>query len=462
MTGGARIICSLSIVALLWTSCAGPDPVVLPPEPEMPDFTQELEQYREYYKLRFLPDGYPGKVLEDSTLFDHPIYGHYVLEDYLKQYARQQDDSLLSAISMVADASVSRMVKRDSSLIFMYPKGDYITRAYKEHYSGLTQSYYMNTMWDVYEATGDSIYREAACGIFNSLLIPVAEGGVFHTWEGGQSIEEFPDSPNGFILNGWLSILWNVHLFQEKSGLPEAKEQFEQGVESMAGIIQLFDHEKLLTTRYSLSGPMVYRLCSDKKCFANDIKLSIPGEGEFKPEPKEKGSRNDWTNFLFKEDLDESEKGYDLSDGVRINCVLSRFSYPQKNEIQFRLTAKKAGKLTCEIFQGHYEAWSTQQLERKWKKDTVLSFEAGESSISIPLNWDRADLISFPTAFSKKINESKYNVYHYVHIDRLAQILEVQPNPQLQQYHDRWVNYITQWPNSGLYDGYDFGRVTRK
>ena len=44
--------------------------------------------YFKFYNLEFLPDGYPGKKVEDKV-YAHPMYGAYLLEDYLREWEKQ-------------------------------------------------------------------------------------------------------------------------------------------------------------------------------------------------------------------------------------------------------------------------------------------------------------------------------------------------------------------------------------
>ncbi len=68
----------------------------------MPALSEELQRDQDYYRFRFLPDGYPGR--DDG--WAHPIYGAYVLRDYLKQYEKAPTKRLHEGISTVAHASV--------------------------------------------------------------------------------------------------------------------------------------------------------------------------------------------------------------------------------------------------------------------------------------------------------------------------------------------------------------------
>src|SRR5690625_5674076 len=64
----------------------------------------------EYYRIEFLPNGYPGRRTDDE-LFAHPIYGPYVIADYTAQYRRTQEPRFLEAACRVADAAIDQMTE---------------------------------------------------------------------------------------------------------------------------------------------------------------------------------------------------------------------------------------------------------------------------------------------------------------------------------------------------------------
>jgi hypothetical protein len=145
---------------------------VLPPEPSMPPFSESLERMRSFYKIRFDADGYPSK-LQDDGLYAHPIYGYYVIKDYVRQYKKEPSQTLADALVKVADAALSRMEEHEDALVFWYNDA-LIARGESRHYSGLTQAYYAIGFWQVYEITGEQRYAEASKKVFRSLLIPTA------------------------------------------------------------------------------------------------------------------------------------------------------------------------------------------------------------------------------------------------------------------------------------------------
>lgn len=92
-----------------------------------------------YYRIEFLPDGYPGRRTEDD-LFAHPIYGPYVIADYVHQYRVTKDRAYLDAAKKVADAAVAHMTAVGDGLAFIYSQEKTkVSRKKGSWYSGLTQ-----------------------------------------------------------------------------------------------------------------------------------------------------------------------------------------------------------------------------------------------------------------------------------------------------------------------------------
>ena len=114
----------------------GSDKVGLPP------LQRTREEVYDYYKLRFLQNGYPGKQLKDR-IAPHPIYGAYVIRDYLTQYDSTKDDKYLKAAVKVARASLGRMEEFKNALVFWYKPDEGLSSFPARFYSGLTQSRYL-------------------------------------------------------------------------------------------------------------------------------------------------------------------------------------------------------------------------------------------------------------------------------------------------------------------------------
>jgi hypothetical protein len=140
---GIVVAAAGALGAIGWVAVV--QPAMLPPEPKMPPLSADLQKLQDYYHFRFLPDGYPGK-LDGGSVIVQPIYGRYVIADYLRQYRVSPTPELRDAIAMVAHAAVARMEPVGDALVFWYPEELRISRQPEKHYSGLTQAYYAVTL----------------------------------------------------------------------------------------------------------------------------------------------------------------------------------------------------------------------------------------------------------------------------------------------------------------------------
>lgn len=143
----------------------------------LPSLQKNREEVYAYYKLRFLQDGYPGKQLKDKIV-PHPIYGAYVISDYLAQYDSTKDDKYLKAAVKVARASLGRMEKFKNALVFWYKPDMGLTPFPAKFYSGLTQSRYLVLFGKLFKLTNDPLFLESSKGILESLLINQSDGGT--------------------------------------------------------------------------------------------------------------------------------------------------------------------------------------------------------------------------------------------------------------------------------------------
>lgn len=88
-------------------------------EVDLPPLQASRKAVWDYYRIEFLPDRYPGRR-HNGELFAHPIYGPYVISDYMAQYRRTKDPLFLDAACQVADAALARMTAFKGGLAFVY------------------------------------------------------------------------------------------------------------------------------------------------------------------------------------------------------------------------------------------------------------------------------------------------------------------------------------------------------
>jgi hypothetical protein len=433
-----------------------------PSQRVMPPLSPALETLRDFYKFYFLPDGYPGRY-KDGDLFVHPIYGAYILEDYIGQYNQSPTDELKDAIVTVANASITRMEKYNGALVFWYPAGKVYRKAEK-HYSGLTQSRYLPNFYQTYQITGDTCYRDASERVFKSLLIPDEDGGVYHSWSGGVSLEEISTKPNAFVLNGWLTALVHLHDYARMSGSLEAAKLFEESVQAVARILPLFDAPVYFNSRYGLTGFQHLKLgfsSSTTGITVTDLMLEIPTEGMFEIPPYKETSR--WNNYIFEQDAKIVTEGMSLiGRKLRMNLVLSRLSFPKENVLHMTLCSPRELQMDVSLEVGIYDCLSGIAVHGEWKRIMSLLVTEEVNQFTIPIPWESADLSAYPTNFAKKINGKHYNIYHYIHIDRLRYLYEITGYDIFRAYADKWDGYTHEWPEMKIYKDVEHGRLPKR
>jgi hypothetical protein len=432
-------------------------PALLPPEPSMPALSPTLSKLQDYYRFRFLPDGYPGR-LDGSEVIAHPIYGTYVIADYRRQYQATPTPELRAAIIKVAHAAIARMETLEDGLVFWYPDALAVARQPGKHYSGLTQAYYAVELYRAFQVTGDTALRDASERCFRSLLIPAADGGVHYAWEDGVAIAEVPTSPRDLILNGWLSILASVHVYADLTGSDDATALFDESAATVARLLPLYDAPTLSNSRYGLTGPLSIALriegAIDDVRIA-DLRLDIPKEGPFEI-PLRKGGQ--WEDWVDPKTATAAEGGLSPSGPeVHANVVLSRLSYPAQNSVHFSVTTPRDLRITLIADVGRYDPLQSQPVGETWHEVQTVAVAAGSTNVDIGLPWDLVDLVAYPTNFVKNLNGKNTDVYHAVHIARLRSLAEWTGNPMFTEWADRWQGYVCAWVSMPLYRGLYIG-----
>jgi hypothetical protein len=396
-----------------------------------------------------MEDGFPGR--QDPTgIRLQPIYGVYVLNDYLKQYIRRPSPQLIDAISLVADACVRRMSEHQGTLVFWYEPDPNFARLYARHYSGLTQAYYAVSLHRAGQVLDTLRFQVAAAQVFDSLLVPTSLGGVHQTDARGVTVAEVPQQPHSWILNGWQSVLISVLEYARLANSAAARELFDASAETMASMLPLFDVPKWRNTRYGLSGFLYCRLRFSRPVAAvRHIAVEVPGEGVI---PVERARTSRWRCYTFERDIDAV--GTPAGRMVRMNLVLSRSSHPLPNLLRMRLQVSQPTTMTLEVQVGDYSPTSSAPVKQKWKRIASHDLASGEHLVTTELPWgDELELIGYPTNFLKKIDGRQTNVYHPVHIQRLRQLYAATGMPSLAHWAEVWSSYVCDWSTIRMYRG---------
>jgi hypothetical protein len=422
---------------------------------EMPPFRAELAAVADYYRLAFLPDGFPGRRGDDGTVAAHPIYGVYVIDEYVKQYKLGPRPELARAIRTVVEAALSRMESFSGALVFWYPEGSGVSRQRARHYSGLTQAYYAVSLHRAAVALDEPEWIARAEACFRSLLVPEDAGGVYYEWEDGCAVAEVPTRPRDLILNGWLSILASVHQYHDLTNAPEAASLLQRSADTMARLLPLYDMPELRNSRYGLVGPVYARVRLGGKPDGVVIRratIDVPKEGSFAA-PVGTGTRfENWVNEADVRPL--SGLAFSpLRTQFRLNLVTSRLGHPAANTLRLDISSPRPMPLRLELHLGRYDPLTTAPIERTWTQIDEVVLPRGDASVELTLRGNGIDLLAYPTSFTKKLDGHQVNVYHMIHIKRLRELHAWTGIDRFAEYAARWERYVFDWPQMPLYDG---------
>ena len=419
-------------------------------KPGLPPLQKHREAVYDYYKLRFLPDGYPGKQLKDKIV-PHPIYGAYVISDYLRQYDSTRDDKYLRAAVKVARASLGRMEKFKDALVFWYNPEMGISSLPARFYSGLTQSRYLVLFGRLSKLTNDPLFLESSREVLESLFIKQSDGGILKQFHSGVSIEEYPNEIPLYTLNGWLTTIINVKRYTDVANSEPAKGLFSKNVDSVERIIDLYDVEELSNSRYHLSGP-----CSLKLRFLNGFRptiirgsVRIPKEGEFPIKLQQ--SKNAYSNYI-KGKTNVNANHYPVTtEEVETNIVLSMISFPEENSVSFELETSVGGEMEVLIGVGDYDLFSERLRPTRWISLGNFNVSENTPKIWVTIPWSKAWLVAYPTNFLKQIGGKNYNVYHYIHINSMKTLYDHTKREKFKKYYLKWLEYTNKWPEMEPY-----------
>jgi hypothetical protein len=403
-----------------------------------------------FYRFHFLPDGYPGRLDDDGKVFAHPLYGTYVLSDYLHQYKANPTPALAAAIRKVAKASTSRMNSFRGALVFWYePEPQRGIRLYARHYSGLTQAYYAVQLATAGVALKDDELIDSARRVFDSLLIPNTDGGVYFDTKFGPMIAELPQEPNSWILNGWQSALASMWQYAELVDSDAARSVVRRSAKTMEAVMPLYDAPNVTNSRYGLSGYVTLRLVfGTRPSKIERVAVNIPGEGEFSL-PRLNGTP--WQPAIPTSQI--GKDGAPKSKAVKLNAILSLASSPRPNSLRIRIKSPQATTVRLEAKVGDYDPLASAPVNLRWVSVGATESKRGTDDLSFDLPISLIKGVVGPTNFAKKINGDQVDVYHSVHINRLREIADETGVKGLLPWADKFENYICAWSQNPLYDG---------
>lgn len=397
-----------------------------------------------YYRIEFLPNGYPGRRTDD-VLYAHPIYGPYVISDYLAQYRSTKNKDFLKAAMHVADAALEQMTTVGSGLAFLYNEESAAvsTRA-GTFYSGLTQARYIEAFRKLVIFPEAQRFKRPLASIVESVMVPAEEGGVARfTSGGGLIIEEYPSLAPDCTLNGWTTATCILLDYAASTDNEDGWSIFHQSVRGLEELIPLYDVPELANSRYRLTGVASMKIAADGADLAiSDCKVEMPGSGIYpasaKADPAGEALKNGPRNIL---------NGHSES----LTISLSRLTWPSPNRVVLRIQAASEATVTVSIGDGEYSPMTKNLPIEFYRELESFPVSKGENLIEVSVPWVDAELVSYPTGFGKALAGRQFNQYHWIHVDTLGKIFAHTGNELLGYYQQKWKRYPARWPNMAQY-----------
>lgn len=410
------------------------------------DLPKERRDVYEYYDLRFDKNGCPMKAMEDKLVF-HPILPPYLIVDYLRLYKSTGDQNFLNKAVSIADIALTHGKAVSTTFQFIYPHESGLTEFPQDFYSALTQAWYIKALCQL-NTYANGKYNHVLKRLFSSLLLPAEASGVLLEKEYGWVVEEYPNSPPLYTLNGWLTVLrWVIqsHNALKEIGI-DPKFFLDKNFDAVEKLLPLYDAGFCLNSRYQLAGFSRLKFVTDRPAglACKSFEIDIPNEGVFKSANKT-NSKSRWLNYI--------EKTNERS--IQFNVVLSLISAPKPNTFRAIIRSDSDCEATLFQAQGEYNPGLSGMPTQSWNAIESYALTAGiGTQITSNIPFDSENMFAYPTNFKKSIRGMKFNGYHFVHIIDLAEIYAFCKRDIFKEYCLMWLSYVEKWKDLELLKNY--------
>lgn len=375
------------------------------------------------------------KAMPNGDIF-HPILAAYLIFEYVRWFERTNDEEYIGYARKIALLALKKAEVFHGALVFFYRPESKLSYIPHKFYSALTQAWYVHALSALGKHAGQD-FDEALLAIYNSLLIPVKDGGCFIERPWGWIVEEYPSDPPLYTLNGWLTVvkmitLWRVSL--ERLGA-NPSQFIAENFRALEKLLPLYDAEFCANSRYQLTGFSRVKVVFDRPVSHRIIGFSveIPGDGIYAGSLS-KGIRR-WGFYL---ERDEPRL-------LQFNVVRSLISFPKPNVFEMRCDVNLPCKAKIMVAQGSYRADLTGMPTVGWKTVAEVAMAPSTQSVRVDLAWDDSNLFAYPTNFKKRIDAKFFNAYHYIHITALSWLYARSGIDVFRQYALKWASYIERW-----------------
>jgi hypothetical protein len=301
----------------------------------------------------------------------------------------------------------------------------------------LTQAWYVHALAELSKHYPGGEFDAPMAGFYQSLMIPVDQGGCFIDKGWGWIVEEYPHDPPLYTLNGWLTVVMMVagcKAALERLGL-RPREFVKRNLAALERLLPLYDAEFVANSRYQLTGATRVRIIFDRED-PRELSLfsvEIPGEGVYSGGDR-KPAR--WGNYL------ERQEGRLF----QFNILMSLVSHPDPNVLTATFALTQPCVARVQLAKGQYRPDLSGMATEAWRDIGRAELTPQSPTLRLELPWDEENLFAYPTNFKKKIDQKFFNAYHFIHITDLAWMYAISGNELFKQYALRFLSYVDRWP----------------
>lgn len=403
-----------------------------------PDLPKSRKIVYDYYCLAIAPDGCPMKRMPSGNLVFHPILIPYLVVDYLNLYKATGDKVCLDYAVFVMNCALERADEHKEELIFTYDPKDGLSSIPHSFFSALTQSWYISALAKL-EKIFPGNYGDSLRRAFFSLLIPIDDGGVLLKKDFGWIVEEYPNDPPLYTLNGWLTALRMVldsYDILSENGV-ECQDFIKRNLDAVEHVLPLYDAGFCLNSRYQLTGFTRIKFVTDRPVAmeCHSMVTNIGGENPIYADLDIPEKRNRWRSYLER----HSERM------MQFNILQSMITFPENNRYHIKFRCDKECNIKIFVADGDYDPGLSALPTKRWRELSSVNISAGDNDISGDIPYDDRNMFAYPTNFKKKIGDLYYNAYHIVHIVDLAVLYRFTGRQSFADTARKWLGYMKGW-----------------
>jgi hypothetical protein len=126
-------------------------------------------------------------------------------------------------------------------------------------------------------------------------------------------------------------------------------------------------------------------------------------------------------------------------------------SFPEENGLSFQFETPTQGTDEAWIGDGDYNPFSVRVIPTRWLSLGTFHISPENRTLSIPITWDKAKWVAYPTTFARTVAGKNYNTYHYIHIIDMQKLYDYTKREKFHVVAQKWLNYTKKWQEMELY-----------